>query len=99
MPSQKLENDIKELKSKASLFDHCSIIVLSLSHHCLITVFFKWSCVTKHSPVSSLFDPFFLNGLVSPNTAQGIAKELKMIKKGYNMIDNMTSNALQNDVI
>jgi hypothetical protein len=37
--SQKLENDIKELKSKESPFDHCCITVLSLLDHFLITVF------------------------------------------------------------
>jgi hypothetical protein len=52
MISQKLENDIKEPKSQASLFHHCSITVASLFRHC-----------------------FFSNGLVSPNTPQGIEKE------------------------
>jgi hypothetical protein len=46
MTSQKLENDKKEPKSKASLFHHCLITVRSLFRHCF---FFKWSCVTKHS--------------------------------------------------
>jgi hypothetical protein len=55
MTSEKLENNVKKLKSKASLepnskaslFDHCCITVTSMSHHCLITVFAKLSFVTS----------------------------------------------------
>jgi hypothetical protein len=45
MTSQNLDYYIQVLKSKASLF-----------HHCSVTVFVKRSCVTKHTPKALQID-------------------------------------------
>jgi hypothetical protein len=72
MTIQKLDNDIKVLKSKASLFDHCCITVPSLSHHCLITVFVKRSYVTKHTPKALQMDKIW--SLTSQNLENDVIK-------------------------
>jgi hypothetical protein len=86
MTSQKLENDIKELKSKASLFDHCCITVSSLFDH--------WFCqkVKFYYQISNHTRKALIKDKIWSMTSQKLENDIKELKSKASLFHHCCIN-------